>query len=51
MNNCPICQTPVHVLPSGDNRGFHYDHSSKKIYHETCWKSRVVEQEIVGVKV
>jgi endogenous inhibitor of DNA gyrase (YacG/DUF329 family) len=48
MNNCPICQTPVHVLPSADNRGFKYDHKTKEIYHLSCWTLQQTTTE--GVK-
>ncbi len=45
MNKCPICQTPVHILPGVDTRGFHYDHTTKKIYHLSCWTQQQTKTE------
>jgi|LSQX01.3.fsa_nt_gb hypothetical protein len=34
---CPICQEKIFILPGIDNRGYKYDHKTKKIYHLSCW--------------
>lgn len=35
-------------LSGVDTRGFHYDHTTKKIYHLSCWTQQQTKTE--GVK-
>ncbi|AXN53395.1 hypothetical protein M1M16_gp14 [Methanobacterium virus Drs3] len=47
-NKCPICREKVFILPGIDNRGYKYDHKTKKIYHLSCWTQQQTKTE--GVK-
>ena len=44
---CPVCKKPVIIMLGPEE--YHYDHTTKRIYHQECWLEQRERGDVIRI--